>query len=218
MALVVYVDESGDLGWNFTAPYRNGGSSRHLTIASLCVPSEKKHLPKRLIKNLYNRFKWPYKVERKWVDLTEDERMCFAESAHKLCVDHNDIHLHGITVNKQNVMAHIRQDGNKLYNYMIGLSLLNRMATHGVVTMVPDPRSIKVESGNSLHDYLQIELWFRKNAMTNLLTQPVESHNCANLQFTDMLAGVIQARFEDDDSKNFQIIQPVTTISKLYFG
>ncbi|HXU20120.1 MAG TPA: DUF3800 domain-containing protein [Verrucomicrobiae bacterium] len=218
MALVIYVDESGDLGWNFSAPYRDGGSSRYLTIASLCVPSDKKHLPKRLIKDLYNRFKWPYRVERKWVDLSEDERTYFAESAHKLCVAHNDIHLHSITVNKQNVMAHIRQDGNKLYNYMIRLSLLNRMATHGVVTMVPDPRSIKVESGNSLHDYLQIELWFRKNAMTNLLTQPVESHNCSNLQFTDMLAGVIQARFEDNDSKNFQIIQPVTTISRLYFG
>jgi len=34
----VYVDESGDLGWEFAQPFRQGGSSRYLTIASLLVP------------------------------------------------------------------------------------------------------------------------------------------------------------------------------------
>ena len=65
MPLLIYLDESGDLGWNFTAPYRSGGSSRHMTIASLCVPSDKKHLPKRVIKKLYEKFSWPVGTEKK---------------------------------------------------------------------------------------------------------------------------------------------------------
>jgi len=59
MALLIYLDESGDLGWNFSAPFRNGGSSRFLTIAALCVPTPKKHLPKRVVKKLYQKFGWP---------------------------------------------------------------------------------------------------------------------------------------------------------------
>lgn len=38
---------------------------------------------------------------------------------------------------------------------MIGLSLLDELSGHEQVTFVPDPRDIKVESDNSLHDYLQ---------------------------------------------------------------
>jgi hypothetical protein len=31
MALLIYLDESGDLGWSFDAPFRRDGSSRNLT-------------------------------------------------------------------------------------------------------------------------------------------------------------------------------------------
>jgi hypothetical protein len=58
MSLIIYLDESGDLGWNFAAPYLDGGSSRFLTIGALCVPPEKKHLPKRVVRNLYKNFGW----------------------------------------------------------------------------------------------------------------------------------------------------------------
>jgi len=65
MALIIYLDESGDLGWNFTAPFRNGGSSRYLTIAAVCVPSAKIALPKRAVRKLYNKFGWPTGLEKK---------------------------------------------------------------------------------------------------------------------------------------------------------
>jgi len=63
--MIIYLDESGDLGWKFTAPYRNGGSSRHLTIASLAVSPPNKHRPKRLVKKLYTKFNWPTNIEKK---------------------------------------------------------------------------------------------------------------------------------------------------------
>ncbi|MBZ5666880.1 MAG: DUF3800 domain-containing protein [Acidobacteriia bacterium] len=74
MSSIVYVDESGDLGWSFSAPYRSGGSSRYLTVAALCVPSNQKHIPKRAIKDLYEKFKWPTTVEKKWQQMTPAER------------------------------------------------------------------------------------------------------------------------------------------------
>jgi hypothetical protein len=215
---IIYVDESGDLGWSFGAPYRLGGSSRYLTVAVVCVPSSKKHIPKRVIKDLYRRLKWPTGVEKKWKDMGPTERAAFATAALKMCNDHPDIHLHAITVKKERVEEHVRADENKLYNYMIRLCVLDCMATQDEVTLIPDPRSIKVESGRSLHDYLQIELWFTRRVKTKLFTCPLDSKSCKGIQFADMLAGLVQQRFEDRYFDHIRICIRRLRLKKLFFG
>jgi hypothetical protein len=218
MAITIFLDESGDLGFEFTKPYREGGSSRFLTIGALCVPPPKKHLPKRIIKDLYQRFGWNRAKEKKWADMSESARREFAARARGMCDQHTDIQLRAITVRKENVMAHIRSDSNKLYNYMARLSLLEFMSNHNSVTLIPDARAIKVQSGNSLNDYLQIELWFTKSVQTNLATIPQDSQHCIGLQFADMLAGLVQAHFEDGERANFHVLAPRIRLSQLYFG
>jgi hypothetical protein len=214
---IIYLDESGDLGWTFTAPYRRGGSSRYLTISALCVPPEKKHIPKRIIKDLYTKFKWEVGEEKKWALMGEAERTRFADLMRKMCEANQDIYLITIVVKKENVLAHIRTDGNKLYNYMIKLALLDFMGKFDVVTLIPDPRSIKVKSGNSLHDYLQTELWFTNKASTNLITTPLDSKSCRGLQFSDMLAGLVQSRFEDNNASIFQLASKHIKVIRLFF-
>jgi hypothetical protein len=215
---IVYLDESGDLGWTFNPAYNSGGSSRHLTIAALCAPSEKRHIPKRLIKSLYAKFNWPVSTEKKWSRMTPDERLEFADSARAMCEAHPDIFLHAITVKKQNVQDHIRADSNKLYNYMIRLSIVDRLAKYDDVVLIPDPRSIKVKSGNSLHDYLLIELWLVKGVKTALHTDPKDSSQCAGIQFADMLAGLVQGRFESNRFDCFRLLQPKISLKCLFFG
>lgn len=61
------------------------------------------------------------------------------------------------------------------------------MAQHDVVTFSPDPRSLKVQSGNSLPDYLQTELWFTEKAITTLINQPEDSAASRGIQFADMI-------------------------------
>lgn len=216
--MIIYLDESGDLGWTFTAPYRAGGSSRHITIASLAVSNEKKHLPKRLIKKLYEKFKWPTDIEKKWADMSIDERVWFARKAKELQAQYpEDIRYISITVKKENVKTHIRNYPNKLYNYMISLSLLNEMSKHHEVIFVPDPRSIKVESGNSLHDYLQTQLWFERQVTTKLITQPSDSASSRNVQFADMLSGVVQGHFEDGNSRPWAELRNSISYKTLFF-
>src|ERR1017187_8997327 len=94
----IYLDESGDLGWTFTAPYGAGGSSRFLTIASVCVPPAESHLPKRLVKNMYVKYNWPSGIERKFVQLLPSQRLEFAQDAKALCDAHPDICIHAIVV------------------------------------------------------------------------------------------------------------------------
>lgn len=214
---VIYLDESGDLGWKFDAPYRQGGSSRFLTIAALIAPSDKTQHPKRIIKGLYERRKWKPGTEKKWSDMSTAAKLDFAEEAVKLRNVHKNIKYLMITVRKENVCQHIRNDPNKLYNYMIKIMLIDEMATYDRVTLVPDPRTIKVASGNSLHDYLQTELWLEKKAATVLNTNPQDSIKCLGLQFTDMLSGAVREHYEDGNSAPLNVLRPAIHERHLFF-
>ena len=107
-SIVVYLDESGDLGWSFDQPYRQGGSSRYLTIAALVVVSEKRHLPKRVVRDCYKKFGWNPQRERKWPEVADEARDHFARASADLVTRHPDVKHFTITVRKQNVLAHIR--------------------------------------------------------------------------------------------------------------
>jgi hypothetical protein len=214
---VIYLDESGDLGWKFDQPYRRGGSSRHLTIAALVVPSELREHPKRVVRKLYGRHKWATEKERKWSDMDGSERKSFADQAAKLKTRLPRDAYCSITVRKENVEKHIRADENKLYNYMIRLLLVERMRRFDEVTFVPDERAIKVKSGNSLHDYLQMVLWFELEVKTRLSTMASDSSKTLNLQFVDMLSGVVQSHYEDKNSHPWTVLGPHIQSKRLFF-
>ena len=215
--MFIYLDESGDLGWNFDFPYRARGSSRHLTIASVSVPDSLNHMPARTVRKLARRFNWDAKKEKKWSSMSPEERVAFAKSALSLLGKCDQISLHSITVFKENVMEHMREDPNKLYNYMVKLSLAKHMAKHTEVRFFPDNRAIKVESGNSLNDYLSINLTFELNAITKLKTESADSASNPNIQFADMLAGLVQHHFEDGNSEAWKLLAPFISSKKLYF-
>ncbi len=214
-----YLDESGDLGWVFDKPYRQGGSSRFLTISTLVIHEAIKLKSKRIIRKLHKKFKIPARYEIKWSQLNKKQRLVFAQMAKGLVLSEpNDVKYFSIIVNKANVMAHIREDSNKLYNYMIGLSLLPEMASCESVLFKPDPRSISVESGNSLHDYLKMKLWFEHKTKTYLVTKSVDSADSENIQFADLLSGLVQSHFEDRKSEPWNILGNHIYLKKLYFG
>lgn len=213
----IYLDESGDLGFNFNAPYRAGGSSRHLTLSAVvCIDDCSKHL-KRFIADFYRARGIPAGRELKWVDLREEDRLDFAKRAVRLTRTHEGVSFVSITVYKPNVMAHIRADANKLYNYMVGLALLPWMKHFDEVCFVPDARSIKVKSGNSLHDYLQTKLWFDESVTTTLQTNPSDSAKARPLHFTDYLCGAFQSYHEDGLESPRATLAPYTDHHRLFF-
>ncbi|WP_225773268.1 DUF3800 domain-containing protein [Pseudomonas sp. Marseille-Q5115] len=203
----IYLDESGDLGWKFDAPYREGGSSRYLTIAAVIASEGSSNAPSRAMRRLYNKFKWPTDAEKKWSRMLPEERSAFATIAKRAAVAENGgIKYAALTVKKENVQEHIRRDPNKLYNYMIRMLLLDEMAKADEVMFFPDDRSIKVKSGNSLHDYLQTELWFTKNVATVLKTYPCDSSKNLRVQFADMISGIAQSHYQDRMSEPYRLL------------
>lgn len=214
--MLIYVDESGDLGWSFDCPYGKGGSSRYLTIAAMLLSEELDHHPRRTVKDLYKYGKWDIKREKKWVEMPADARLTFAKNATKLQEKYRGITYKAIVVNKQNVNENFRRDSNKLYNYMLRLLLLDDMAQYGRVTLIPDPRSIKVQNGNSLHHYLEM-LLYEQEAPTILETVSWDSRECLNLQFVDMLAGVVGTHHEFGRSEPWDVLSKHVQVKHLFF-
>ncbi|MDD7545608.1 DUF3800 domain-containing protein [Actinobacillus porcinus] len=218
MQISVYLDESGDLGWKFDAPYRSGGSSRYLTIAAVLINHEKRHLLKRLMRDLYRRTKTPSNEEVKWAKLSVADRLWVAEKIAQLKSKLGaDLQILCITTKKEKVMPHIRRDPNKLYNYMIKLLLARELSRHDEVLFNVDQRSIKVESGNSLHDYLQTFIWFELGSQTVLNTIACDSKCHLGVQVADIISGIVQNHFEDNKSEPYKVLRLHSEIRTLYF-
>jgi len=211
----VYLDESGDMGWKFTAPYRLGGSSRYLCLAFLFLPRPLRKKPKRIISGLYQKYGWT--EEKKCSSATEALKLEFSDSVGELIRQFPSIKIECIVAKKENVQPHIRRDANKLYNYMSGLVIVDQVIHGPDFEFIPDKRSIKVESGNSLADYLQTVIWFEKNSQVTLKNNPSESHKNYNLQFVDWIAHCVWSHFEDEETTIFKRLATSIRVRRLYF-
>jgi hypothetical protein len=217
MAINVYLDESGDLGWKFTAPFRNGGSSRFMTIAFVICPSEKKHLLKRVVVKLYTRLKTNPKKEIKGSSLSLADKEFVARNTIKLLQLHPDIKIVYITVKKENVKPHIQADNNLIYNYMMRLALLKEVDQYPVINLIRDNKSVKIKSGNTLINYLQTELYFSHGSSSKLIDIPSDSKSVQNLIFIDWVNNIIWGHYEDENSSPYNILRTHIHSNQLFF-
>jgi hypothetical protein len=213
----IYLDESGDTGWSFSLPYSRGGSSRYLVITACVIPPPVTGKSERLVRHLYKHRQWNTVTEKKWGRMTPSAREAFAKSAAKLVGANPSLALLSIVADKRRVADHTKHDSNQLYNYMVKRLLLLEMARYQRVQFRPDERALPASSGNSLHDYLQAELWFGIGAQTRLETRPIDSRHSTSLQFVDMVSGVVHAHFEFGEQRNWALLEPHVRLEKLNF-
>lgn len=216
--MIVYLDESGDLGWKFDQPFNNGGSSRFLTIAYITVPNNKTNIPHRQVSKTHNKFNLSFQSEHKGCDLKEVEREYFVQRTINMLNDNDDVKLGVITVRKDRVFEHIRRDANILYNYATNLGICDQIKDcNGNVELIRDERSIKVKSGNSLVDYLQTQLWFEKNSKALLIDKPAKSHQNLNVLFIDWICNTVWNYYEYNLDIGFSTLSPYMSIQTLFF-
>lgn len=220
MQRLIYLDESGDLGWKFDAPFGKGGSSKYLTIASAftCLAANK--FLCRTVKDVKKKAKWPPKEEMKWVNMPHSLRLLFCEKAAEICQKHHSIEYRAIVVAKQGVYERLRHDDSMLYNYFIKSFLLEPISRYQQVTLIPDPRGIAPNAGHPLHIYLQGALYERLVAghdHTALGIKQADSKSELGIQFADMLAGAIQLHYEGVCSEYFEILKPCLNCSEFFF-
>jgi len=149
--------------------------------------------------------------------MSPEDRTAFAWAAVKMLKAHPNISLHAAVARKESVADHIRTDPNKLCNHLIEACILNKLAGFDDVTLVPDPRSVKVASSNTLPDHLQMKLWFELGVTTTVESKPRDSASSLQVQCADMLAGLVRSRYEDGDLADFHTLSPVLETSLRFF-
>jgi hypothetical protein len=168
----IFIDESGDLGWNFEKENNNGGSSRYLTIGGVVIHSdEMKHL-KRLIRDIYKKYNLTPRIEKKGSSFSDSDGAYIIEKIRELINEKTpSLRLISITISKERVRDHLRKDTNILYNYILSALLedvFKQFKNSESVIMTLDSRTIKVSSGNSFSDYIKTKCWFEWELELNI--------------------------------------------------
>lgn len=171
----------------------------------------------RFVKDIYIKFKISPSIEFKASNIDAHTKKIIAEKTLDFLIKNTDFQLGAITVKKEKVMAHIRTDGNKLYNYMIGQSILPKILTSPSISLIRDMRSVKVESGKSCHEYLQIRLWFDFGTPTVITDLPTFSHTNKCLIFIDWITNFVWSYYEDGANVPFEILAPKLLNQTLFF-
>ena len=195
----IYLDESGDLGWQL-----ENGSSRFLTLAAIIIPAHQHHHLERIVRGIYKNRKRPLNNELKSVELSSIERKAFIEGLIKLQSKCLDTQFKAITVNKAKVNIAFQNNPNRLYNYMTKLLLLEVMSRCRTIDFLPDARSIKTSYKHSLHQYLE-QMLLEKASLNNLgtpamlNTSPYDSKSSLGIQAADILASLCWAKHEHNN-------------------
>lgn len=218
-ALRVFIDESGDLGFKFTKPYGNGGSSRFLVIAYVMVPENKITFPHKIVNEIYLFTNTTPTRELKGSQLIREAKHSVCHKTRNLLKDNPDIEIGTVIVNKENL--HFRnslpsEDTHLLYNYMMNIGISNLIKNLNKVKVIPDNKRIKIGSTNSCMDYLKTVLKFDHNSMVSIDYEPQESHLDDNLIFTDWIANITGGHYENN-SPFYKGLLPHIKEHRLFF-
>ena len=206
--MYVYLDESGDLGFG-------QGGSKYFTIAFVVV--ENPIAFRRCVKRVKIKHHIPREIELKRntarTVIKEDLLGKFARL---------DIEVHAITVRKTNVEHKLRRDTNILYNYMVGLSLVERILTEKTGARICaniDRRVISV-TALQIEEYLKYKIWYEgKRPDIDLEINHLDSHEAYAIQGIDVICNSIFRKYNWNNYKLFQIIQGrVKSDKRLFFG
>jgi len=207
--MYVYLDESGDLGFG-------QGGSRYFTIAFVVVKDPIHFV--RCVKEIKIKHNIPRNVELKGNTTREVIKEELLGRLQKL-----DIEVHAITVRKKNVEPKLRRDTNIFYNYVVGLSLVERIlqepASSRVLISV-DRRIISIKSGFKFNEYLKYKIWYEgKRPDINLEIEHLDSHKRYAIQGIDIVCNSIFRKYSSNNYKLFNIIQgKVKNDKRLFFG
>ena len=194
--MFVYLDESGDLGFG-------GGGTDYFTIAFVILEDP---VPfKRCIKRIKEKYNIPQNVELKGNN-TRD--LIKRDLLQRLC--RLNIEIHTITVKKENVNEKLRSDTNILYNYMVGLSLVERVLReprNSNIVIQVDRRITSVTSGFRFKDYLKLKIWYEAERRDlNMNIHELESHRSYAIQGIDIICNSVFRKYSVRDYSLFNII------------
>lgn len=188
--LTIYVDESGNPG---------RGRGRYFTIACVVISTSNDKSIHRKMRRLCKKVKENH-PDRVWLKGEVKASRIRPEERVELIkrLPRKKINVFYITVDKKWLSDRMFKDKAISYNYWLRLvidDILNTYPDCRNLSINIDKRDIKVFSGNSFEDYLNIHLIYERNDDINLNISYPESHCDYGIQIADFISNGINYKY-----------------------
>lgn len=209
--MYLYLDESGDLGFNF-----KGGSSRYFVVA-LLLAKDPKPLGRCLKKARHPKL---------GKDLKERPELKASQTSEKIqkivlrCIAQKEVEIHTIVMYKPRVRKYLREEKEKLYNYVCGL-LIEDCAQLSLpeVTLVVDRRGGR-RIVREFNRYIRFKAEARMSQgeyPTRLRIYHKSSQSDPGLQAVDFVCHGVWRSFELKNPALYEIIKKRIKVEKELF-
>jgi len=196
--LYLYLDESGDLGFDFV----NKKPSEHFTIAVLAVKGHEQNraLAGAVKITLRRRLKKPktaWKEELKGSSSELPAKKLFYRLAERAAFS-----VYAVTINKKAALPFLAADKERIYNY-IARQVLERvdLKVTGVRVILTVDRSKTGARINRFNEYIIAHLKAKLDPRIPLEIFHRSSHEVLQLQAADMVAWGVFRKYESDDTQ-----------------
>jgi hypothetical protein len=204
--MLVFLDESGDLGWKFDKPNNDGGSSRFITISGMVVDEDElKHI-KRYIVDIYKKYNLTPKIEKKGSHFSDKDAQYIVSNLSKVIAKAPTLNIISITAKKERVIERLRSDCNIFYNYMLGIMLPDTFRNHDNFKVVLDKRTIKVDHGNNFEAYIRTKCWGDLEMDFDIECSYDSSDKNEGIWIADWMANWIWRKYENNQNDAYNIM------------
>ena len=119
----------------------------------------------------------------------------------------DDLSCSYVVADKNHLVPRILVDKNLCYNYLAShlLKPILRGANEDI-QIILDNHTVKVESRNSLRDYIRTEAYVKWAFTKNVTFEYKDSKRCKNLQAVDLMANTIYGRYNYDKEHLYNLL------------
>lgn len=217
----IFLDESGDLGFNFSFPR----TTKYFVISAIIVPDGH-------VLNFETEISRKISRLKKHHDIPKIQELKAYHSNDRIFMGVIDImcsqpiEIHSIILNKIRVDGSLHHNTQIIYNYLCGILLTPILIENANVRLVIDPRSAETARPMALPEYLETKAFetlvsqerFGELGNLNLAIARPESTNCHGLQFADFAANATFKAYERENwSMRRRLTRKITREEKWFF-
>lgn len=190
----IFIDESGDLG-------RKG---RYFVIAALLPKNSKR------IKNIIRRCCVEFGIDKPLEEI-KGSLLKFPQRQKLIncLLAKDDFRIVYIVADKSFLMPELFERKSVCFNYLTQhmLRQLIKEAKEDI-ELILDNRNVKVASGNTLRDYLEIEAITKWGFKHKIILRYMNSKESKNLQAVDVIANTIFQNYERNSTHSYRLLRP----------
>lgn len=184
--VILNFDESGNMGTR----------GRYFTIA--CVETYNTKPLENVMKKIILKTRKKFSKYEEMKEIKAKDAGIVVKDYFLRSICSKNVRIRYIVADLENVYEHLKEDKNLLYNYMLQFLIIPAIQGKNVdhLELNLDKRTIKVQSGNSFEDYINIKLKYELGFNLDIKVNYLESHNSYEIQAADFVANSIQSKYE----------------------